>query len=252
MVLLAAARLPPGSYLDIWGLDELRGISVTDDGVVLGALSTYSDVLANETLHREHPMVCQAANVTGSLAIQNRGTLGGNIVNASPAADSPPALLAYDAEVELISEGGSRWLDYHDFHTGYKQMRKQPHELVSRVRLPRRPGGEGALHVYRKVGTREAQAIAKVCFAGLGALADGVVSHLRVALGSVAPTVVRCHAIEGLLVGKPLDDDTIDAAVVALGGEISPIDDIRSSADYRRAVSENLLVDFLRRLRGRG
>src|SRR5689334_4402667 len=131
MVLLEAGKLPHRNYLNIWPLRELRGIEITDEHVTLGALTTYTEVQANEILRREFPMLCQAASETGGLAIQNRGTLGGNIVNASPAADSPPALLAYGAEIELVSAAGSRWLPYDSFHSGYKQMNLAPSELLA-------------------------------------------------------------------------------------------------------------------------
>src|SRR5229473_6929541 len=167
MVLLEAGKLPHTNYINIWNLPELRGIEVTDDHVWLGALTTYTEVQDNRVLREEFPMLCQAASETGGLAIQNRGTLGGNIVNASPAADSPPALLAYDAELELVSAKGSRTVPYHSFHTGYKQMGIRPDELLRAIRLPRFTNGasQGLTHYYRKVGTRKAQAIAKVCFA---------------------------------------------------------------------------------------
>src|SRR5207247_2619414 len=138
-------------YLNIWNLKELRGIEVTSDNLTLGALTTYTDVQSNPVLREEFPMLCQAASETGGLAIQNRGTLGGNIVNASPAADSPPALLAYNAELELTSVNGSRWVAYHEFHTGYKQMLIQPDEILTRIRLSRTTSG--LKQYYRKVGT---------------------------------------------------------------------------------------------------
>ena len=137
MVLLEAGKLPHKNYLNIWDLAELRGIIVTTKHITLGALTTYTEVQAHPILQEEFPMLCQAASETGGLAIQNRGTLGGNIVNASPAADSPPALLAYNAELELLSVRGSRWVPYQDFHTGYKQTVMQPDELLAHVRLPR-------------------------------------------------------------------------------------------------------------------
>src|SRR6266404_8979503 len=134
MVLLEAGKLPHKHYVNIWNLSELRGIEVTDAHVELGSLTTYTEIQDHETLRAEFPMLCQAASETGGLAIQNRGTIGGNIVNASPAADSPPALLAYDAELELISVKGSRMIPYHSFHTGYKQMNIRPEELLRGVR----------------------------------------------------------------------------------------------------------------------
>src|SRR5712692_5641903 len=154
MVLLEAGKLPHRNYVNIWNLAELRGIEVTDAHVTLGALTTYTEVQNHDVLRREFPMLCQAAKETGGIAIQNRGTLGGNIVNASPAADSPPALLAYDAELELVSTRGSRWVAYHGFHTSYKRMILREDELVRRIRLPRVLNRR---HYYRKVGTRKAQ-----------------------------------------------------------------------------------------------
>ena len=243
MVLLEAGRLPHRNYVNIWGLAELRGIDVNDTHVTLGALTTYTDVQADPTLRSEFPMLCQAASETGGLAIQNRGTLGGNIVNASPAADSPPALLAYDAEIELMSSGGSRWLPYQEFHTGYKQMKIESDELLSRIRLPRNTSG--FTHYYRKVGTRKAQAISKVCFAAVGKIEDGRIAETRIVVGSVAPIVVRCVQTENILRSQKPDAGTIASACATLLAEISPIDDIRSTANYRVQVSKNLLTDFL-------
>lgn len=243
MVLLEAGRLDHRNYVDIWALNELRGIEVTDAHVTLGALTTYTEVQANPILQSEFPMLCQAASETGGLAIQNRGTLGGNIVNASPAADSPPAFLAYDAEIELVSSDGSRWLPYNGFHTGYKQMHIAPDELLSRIRLPRNT--RGASHYYRKVGTRKAQAISKVCLAALARIDQGHIEDVRIAVGSVAPIVVRCIETENMLRGRACGAETTLAACASLSREISPIDDIRSTAKYRLQIAKNLLTDFL-------
>ncbi len=243
MVLLEAGKLPHRNYINIWSLKELRGIEVTDSHITLGALTTYTEVQSHPVLQSEFPMLCQAASETGGLAIQNRGTIGGNIVNASPAADSPPALLAYDAEIELISSDGSRWLAYSSFHTGYKQMLISPNELLARIRMPRNT--RGATHYYRKVGTRKAQAISKVCLAALAKLHSDQIGEVRIALGSVAPIVVRCVQTEDALRGRKPDTGTIKSACATLSQEISPIDDIRSTADYRLQVARNLLTDFL-------
>jgi CO/xanthine dehydrogenase FAD-binding subunit len=244
MVLLEAGKLPHRNYLNIWPLDELRGITITDGDVTLGALTTYTEVQSNTVLRAEFPMLCQAASETGGLAIQNRGTLGGNIVNASPAADSPPALLAYDAEIQLVSRSGSRWLPYDGFHTGYKQMTMRADELLARIRLPRNTAG--VTHYYRKVGTRKAQAISKVCFAGVARIEDDRIADCRIVLGSVAPVVIRCTQTEAVLRGRKLDDDTVKIAREKLVSEIAPIDDVRSTATYRLRVATNLLADFLR------
>jgi CO/xanthine dehydrogenase FAD-binding subunit len=247
MVLLEAGKLPHRNYVNIWNLKELRGIEATDSHVTLGALTTYTDVQSHPILQNEFPMLCQAASETGGLAIQNRGTLGGNIVNASPAADSPPALLAYDAEIELVSTSGSRWRPYRGFHTDYKQMLIAPNELLSRIRLPRNT--RDATHYYRKVGTRKAQAISKVCLAALGKLEDNQISDIKISFGSVAPIVLRCVQTENALRGEKVTTDAIKLASAMLEKEISPIDDIRSTADYRLQVAKNLLTDFLLTLR---
>src|SRR5712672_1689113 len=246
MVLLEAGKLPHKNYLNIWNLPELRGIEVTDSHVTLGALTTYTEIQHHETLGAEFPMLCQAASETGGLAIQNRGTIGGNIVNASPAADSPPALLAYDAELELISVKGSRMIPYHSFHTGYKQMNIRPEELLRGVRLPRTSAG--LTHYYRKVGTRKAQAISKVCFAGVARMNGDQIVDVRVALGSVAPVTIRCLKTEAALRGQTINAAIVAAGKSALAAEIAPIDDLRSSRDYRLRVSINLLEDFIYQL----
>jgi CO/xanthine dehydrogenase FAD-binding subunit len=188
-------------------------------------------------------MLCQAASETGGLAIQNRGTLGGNIMNASPAADSPPALLAYDAELELSASRGVRWISYNGFHTGYKQMGIRDDELLTRIRLPR--SAAPLVHYYRKVGTRKAQAISKVCFAGVLRVDGNAIEEVRIALGSVAPIPLRCARTENALRGQTISDDLIEAAIKEFSAEVSPIDDIRSTRNYRLRVAQNLLIDFL-------
>jgi CO/xanthine dehydrogenase FAD-binding subunit len=243
MVLMEAGKLSDRNYLNIWNLEELRGIEINDDGVSLGALTTYSDVQSNAVLREEFPMLCQAASETGGLAIQNRGTIGGNIVNASPAADSPPALLAYDATLELVASNATRRIAYRDFHRGYKQMDLRPDELLSRIHLPR--SGVKMVQYYRKVGTRRAQAISKVCFAAVGRVDERRITEIRIALGSVAPIPLRCVKTEDALKNQELNEATIERAKKHLESEIVPIDDIRSTKNYRTRVSLNLLQDFL-------
>ena len=243
MVLLEAGKLTHRSYLNILPLQELRQIEVDETHVTLGALSTYTEVQKNVVLVEEFPMLCQAASETGGLAIQNRGTLGGNIINASPAADSPPALLAYDAQLELSSTVGVRWIPYEGFHTGYKQMGIRDDELLTRIRLPR--SKEPFIHYYRKVGTRKAQAISKVCFAGVLRQSRQQIEEVRIAVGSVAPIPLRCSDTEKVLRGQTISDKLVEVAVKEFSREISPIDDIRSTKNYRKRVAENLLADFL-------
>jgi CO/xanthine dehydrogenase FAD-binding subunit len=246
MVLLEAGKLSHKRFLSVAKLDDLRGIEATADGVIIGALTTYTEIRRHPLLRAEYPMLCAAARETGSIATQNRGTLGGNIVNASPAADSPPALLAYDADIELISERGARWMAYREFHTGYKKMKIAPDELLRAIRLPRR--GKPWREYYRKVGTRRAQAISKVCFAGAALVEHGAIRDLRIALGSVAPTVLRAVKTEDALRGAGVTPEAIATARETLAREIAPIDDIRSTARYRLRVAQNLLEEFLTQL----
>lgn len=243
MVLLEAGNLRHRRFVSIAHHGELRRIDLAEDHVAIGALATYTDIRRHAPLVREFPLLARAAAETGGIAIQNRGTIGGNIANASPAADTPPALLVYDAELELVSAHGSRRVKYADFHRGYKVMDLRPDELIARIRLPR-GATAGGRHYYRKVGTRRAQAITKVLLAGL-IRADGKV---RLALGAVAPVPLRARKTEVALAGgAPLDaPETIARARAALDGEIAPIDDLRSTAAYRRRVAGNLLEDFLR------
>ena len=243
MVLLEAGKLPEGRYLSLWNLAELRGIEDRPDAIALGALTTYTDVLRHATLQRDFPLLGRAARETGGVATQNRGTIGGNIANASPAADTPPALLAYEAELELVSVRGTRRVAYDRFHHGYKKMDLGADELIARIVLPKRP--HAWTQYYRKVGTRRAQAISKVCLAAAVDRSANVVRDVRIGLGSVAPVPLRARQAEAALRGHTVDPGTIAAAQQALARDISPIDDLRSTARYRLQVAQNLLEECL-------
>ena len=248
MVVLEAGHLEPGRYLSIWGLDELRGITVGESSIRLGALTTYTDVREHPQLWALLPNLCEAARLSGAIAIQNRGTLGGNIANASPAADSPPALLAYDATLELTSVRGTRRVAYDGFHSGYKAMDLMADELITAIEVPK--PAPGTFHYYRKVGTRMAQAISKVCLAAVGKVDSGVITHCRVGVGAVAPVPLHATATEAVLVGERLDDTLIERAVAAMAEEVTPIDDVRSNAHYRERIAANMVGEFLRKLAG--
>jgi CO/xanthine dehydrogenase FAD-binding subunit len=243
MVQYAAGKLPPRKLVSIWNLAQLRRIEVLPNEVRVGAGCTYSDIREHEVIRQEFSMLASAASWTGGIANQNRGTLGGNIVNASPAADSLPALLAYDAELILVSVRGERRLPYEGFHTDYKKTKLAPDELIRSVCLPRRFSGD-ICHA-RKVGSRNAQAISKVCIAALGRVAGQTIEDVRIALGSVAPVPLRLSATEQLIRGKVIDQSLVSSARKSAIEEISPIDDIRSTAKYRAAVAGNLVAEFL-------
>lgn len=251
MVLLEAGHLSQRRFVSLLGISELRGIEARGDEIRIGALTTYTELRQHPLIQAEFPMLAVAARETGAWAIQNRGTLGGNIANASPAADSPPALLAYDAELVLVGSGGVRRVSYEGFHLGYKKTLLAPGELISEILLPRSAGATAAgpkekrFESYRKVGTRKAQSISKICFAGRLSLEDGRVKSARIAMGSVAPVPLRCARTEAVLHGSVLDSVTIARARSELEREIAPIDDIRSTREYRERVAGNVLERFL-------
>ena len=246
MVPFAGGTLKDTRFLNLWGLPELQGIEVSDRTLILGALTTYTEVRSHPLIAEVFPNLVRSAEVTGAPAIQNRGTLGGNLVNGSPAGDSLPSLLAYDADVELRSAQGARWVSYAAFHTGYKRNLLQPGELLTRILL-RKPESPG-FHYFRKVGTRAAQAIAKVSLALHAQVKGGQLTTFRLALGAVAPVPLRAARVEALLRGEPLEGLRVRDALAALQEDIAPIDDLRSTAQYRRRVAGNLLEEALNRL----
>ena len=217
-------------FMDIWTLTELRGITSDRTVLRIGATTTFSDLSQSALVRRRLPMLVAAAREVGGRQIQNRGTLGGNIANASPAGDSLPVLAACDAAIVLQSAGGERRVPLTEFYTGYRASVRRPDELITAIEIPKVEGRQ----YWRKVGTRRAQAISKImCAAVRGPV-------VKVALGSVAPTVLRLPKTEAIL----SNGGTLADAQAALAGEIAPIDDLRSTAAYRRAVGANLLADF--------
>jgi CO/xanthine dehydrogenase FAD-binding subunit len=254
MVALGVGSLRVRKLVNLWGLGELRTITATNDTLTVGAGVTFTDIRQNAIIAEEFPLLVRAASWTGAIANQNRGTLGGNIVNASPAADTPPVLLVHEAEIELVSLLGgktvTRRLPYSEFHLGYKRTVLQPQELVLSVHLPR--NRRLPVEYLRKVGTRNAMAISKVALAGVGAMQSGKVKTVSIAAASLRDTPARMTATEATLLGQSLTAativQTITAARKALLGEVKPIDDIRSTANYRAQVAANLLEEFIEQL----
>jgi CO/xanthine dehydrogenase FAD-binding subunit len=246
MVALGAGRLTQKNLLSINHLKELRFINTTDSEVTIGSGTTFTDIRKHPVIAGDFSLLTQAASWTGSIANQNRGTLGGNIVNASPAADSPPALLAYDAVLTLISTRGTRTMPYADFHLSYKKTALAPDELLHGITVPRRFAAY--IPYTRKVGTRNAQAISKVAIAALARMNNGIIEDIRIGAASLRDRPTRLTATEQALLNQPINDKTIASARAALTSETLPIDDIRSTAKYRAAVAANLLEEFLRSL----
>jgi CO/xanthine dehydrogenase FAD-binding subunit len=234
----------PERLVDLWALDELRGIGVDDGALVAGALTTYTEVRRSPDVARHLPALAECAATIGAAQIQNRGTLGGNAANASPAGDTLPILLATDAELVLGSARGERAVPAAEFWPEYRRTALAADELLLRIRFPLPDGRQVR---FRKVGTRRAQAISKVVMAlAWRPAADGTWRDVRLALGSVAATPIRAAATEAVLEGSAPSAETARRASDALADELSPIDDVRSTADYRRAVASRVLHRLLR------
>jgi CO/xanthine dehydrogenase FAD-binding subunit len=236
---------PPERVLDIWALDELRGIAVEGGALVIGALTTYAELRASPVVAEFVPALAEAAATIGAAQIQNRGTIGGNVVNASPAGDTLPLLLALGAELVLGSADGERTVAADEFWTGYRSTAREPNELLLSVRIPLERDRQAR---FRKIGTRRAQAISKVvmALAWKSADDDSDWTDVRLALGSVAATTVRAPTTEAVLEGARPTRETADAAAAALTAELEPIDDVRSTADYRRLVAGRVLHRLIR------
>ena len=217
-------------YLDIWACAELREIGVRGNALSIGALATYTDMIRSREVNERVPMLVAASRLVGGPQIQNRGTLGGNVANASPAGDTLPVLAAMGAVVVLRSTAGERRVNFNEFYTGYRASVRKPNELIVAIEIPALEGKQW----FRKVGTRAAQAISKIVIAAVRAPVP------KIAFGSVAATVVRVPKTEEALAsGRSIDD-----AIRVLATEIKPIDDIRSTAEYRLRVASNLVRQF--------
>ena len=245
---------PPARLLDLWHLEELRGIEVESGGLVIGSLTTYTQIRRSALCRELAPALVDAAATIGAAQIQNRGTIGGNVANASPAGDTLPVLLAMDAIIVVASGRGRREIPAAAFWQAYRRTALAPDELILNIRLPLLPARDVR---FRKVGTRRAQAISKVVLAlswrdetDATEVGPRVWRDVRLGLGSVAPTPIRARATERVLEGSRPTPETADRAAETLAGEISPIDDVRSTADYRRAVAARVLHRLIREAGG--
>jgi xanthine dehydrogenase small subunit len=232
-VALNFGTLRPTRFLNLWGLDALRTISSRGAGLSIGALCTYTDIINSRLVSSRLPMLAAAAKEIGGQQIQNRGTIGGNVANASPAGDTLPVLAAADAVIVATSIHGDRRVPLSAFYTGYRQSVLAQNELITAVEIPPVTGRQW----FKKVGTRAAQAISKVVMAGID---PGRGRAPRIAVGSVAPTVVRLPATEAALGSGA----SLAEAQRMLLDEIAPVDDVRSTAEYRKRVAANLLAAF--------
>ncbi|ACD96129.1 FAD binding domain-containing protein [Trichlorobacter lovleyi] len=242
--LLVAQRHGSQEHQSIIVLERLAELSMIeelpDNSVSIGAAVTFGSIVRNPLLKERYPLLTQAASTVGGPAIRNMASIGGNIVTASPAADSLPALYLLDARLELRSATGSRIVAIDAFISGPRRTLLQPGELISRIILP--PAQQWNIQCFEKVGRRKSLAIAVASLAAMLRLADdGTVLEARFAWGSVGPTVLRCTGAEAVLINKPLSEATLQDAAALVQQAVQPIDDIRATADYRRTVAGNLL-----------
>jgi CO/xanthine dehydrogenase FAD-binding subunit len=244
---IMAALPSERDFMDLSQIQSLRTLGIGSDGLEIGALVTYRDLLDEPAVCEDWPNLAQAAHVTGAPTIQNRGTVGGNLAHASPAADTPPALLSYDARVILASAGGRREIPIDSFFLAYRKTVLRPGELIISVRVPHRDRG---FHLFRKIAGRRAQAISKVTVA-LWALADeSSITEISTGFGAVGPTPLRARHLEADLLGRPLAEFASYDPSPALARDLAPIDDLRSTARYRARVASNVVRQFLEGLPG--
>jgi CO/xanthine dehydrogenase FAD-binding subunit len=232
-------RLGLPGVLDLRGLSELRRIEWRDEALEIGAVTPFSQIRDSPEVQKSFPALAEAASKIGGWQIQNRASLGGNMANASPAGDSLPVLLVLEAQVVLVGPEGTRTVPYREFHLGYRQTALGPGEIIGWVRLPKPP--ENAMQFFRKVGAREAQAISKVVVALLADVSDGRVSEYRLAAGSVAEVPLRLTEVEEAMVGRAAKAEIANLAGHLAAQAVRPIDDVRSTAEYRRFALEQVV-----------
>lgn len=248
MVKLRSKAVSCEKLVDISDVPDLHELRVTSDSVVIGAAVPESGILAAGDVCTRLPLLERALRQLGSSQIRNRGTLGGNLVNASPAADGVLALLAYDASVQLVSVQGERSVPVERFLEGPGRTTLRRGELVRSIHVDRSAAQETSHVFFHKVGRRKAMTIAVASIGGWAVVEGGIILALGIAAGSVAPTPLRLRSVEEQLVGRAIGPATADAAREMVSGAVSPIDDVRGSGGYRRRVVGDLAARFITEL----
>ncbi|MCK5827433.1 xanthine dehydrogenase family protein subunit M [Candidatus Bipolaricaulota bacterium] len=245
MIKLRTGTIQPDVLLDVSQINSLRSIHVEESSLLIGAATTESEIIASPLVQQHVPLLASVLKQLGSVQIRNRGSLGGNVVNASPAADSTIPLLVYDTKLLLVGTGGEHWVQLENFFTGPGRTILEPGEFIRTLRLPM-PGADYR-SFFHKVGKRNALTIAIASLGVLLRLDGDILQDVRIAVGSVAPTPKRLRNIEAELTGRTLDEATVAAARALIVNAIAPISDVRASADYRKNVIGDLLVRALRK-----
>ena len=237
----------PKRAISLSGLSELKGITLQDQTVIIGTGVTHAEIRASQLIQERLPALAAAATTVGANQIQARGTIGGNIANASPAGDLAPALIITDGDVIVAGTKGERRIPLTAFFKGYRDIDLAADELIIRFELPVKPAN--ATEQFRKIGTRNAQAISKIMGACRITVVDNIIQSAALSVGSVAATVIRLTELEKWLIGKQCDHDVIEQAVKRTEEEVTPIDDIRSTADYRKWTAGSIIRDFLEQVK---
>jgi len=232
--------------IDISEIESLKGVTDGERAIEIGAMVTHSEIAESELVRTHAPALAQACLTIGGVQIQNRGTIGGNVMNASPAGDTLPAIVAYESEFLVQDLKGERWISFDAFFTGYRKTQVGAQEMLTRIRIPKADPKERA--AFYKIGQRRAQAISKVSLCARARIRHGGVEWAKIALGSVADRAIRARGTEALLAGKVVTANLIDVARESIADEVAPIDDIRSTADYRKFAAGGLLARFLRQV----
>lgn len=236
----------PDRVIHVRDIPELRGIEAAEGAVVIGAACTHMEIRNSRLVLESAPALAAAAATVGGAQMQAQGTIAGSIANASPAGDLAPSLMVAETRVVLGSLRGEREVPIVEFFTGYRKKNIRPDELIVRFVVPvLRPGEKEG---FRKLGPRRAQAISKIMGAFRGKVTGGRIDFVRLSLGSVAPVTIRLSKTEAMLVSRTIDEQTLSDAEASAAAEVSPITDIRSTADYRKWVAGRLVRSFLAQL----
>lgn len=234
-VLLNSNQIDPDGIISIWGINELRGIKEEKNHISIGALTTHTEIANHPAIKKHLPALIMSCKQIGARQIQNRGTIGGNIINASPAGDTLPVLLAAEAIIGVQSRNSKKEIPFEKLYTGYRQTSLKDNEIITSIKIPK--FSKNYKSHFIKIGTRKAQSISKVMGGLVTQINNGKINEIKIALGCVGPTPLRLKKTEKFLYGKKLNEKNIREAALIASKEVTPITDIRSTEKYRKHIS---------------